>query len=433
MSEFFEIAYAAVTKRLCFFTGSGFSSAISNNSSPTWESLLIQLCDLTEAPEELKETFFDASQKSILSLEEIAQVIQIELDKIGKCIYEEISNIVKDIRLGGDIDEIKKFFDTQSFRVVTTNYDKLTEELSSKRCQSISPGNPIPRSSSPVKIYHVHGSVDSYTKMIVTANDYYNFINIDTYFSRKLSTILHENTLVILGYKLGDSNLKAIINDYKNYSLENLLGSSIFFISRSKVNQYIKDYYYRTYSIRVIDEISTNDFFNNINRNLDRAKECSETTIQNIRKIILKTHSFSDDYLKVENSFYEILSSINAVGFSYNNVHTQRIIIEVIKKKKEFTSETGAWVQYEILAKWLTYLLSIVDIRGMDFEEEILNAVRYSMENMSRELKLGYSWHAYNVWSRRRTSVSSDNRLLIKNYLTSHSLNNDVKDLLDCF
>lgn len=433
MSEFFEIAYAAVTKRLCFFTGSGFSSAISNNSSPTWESLLIQLCELTEAPEDLKETFFDANQKSILSLEEIAQVIQIELDKIGKCIYEEVSNIVKDIRLGEDIDEIKNFFNTQTFRVVTTNYDKLTEELSSKRCQSISPGNPIPRSSSPIKIYHVHGSVDSYKKMIVTANDYYNFINIDTYFSRKLSTILHENTLVILGYKLGDSNLKAIINDYKNYSLENLLGSSIFFISRSKVNQYIKDYYYRTYSIRVIDEISTNDFFKNINGNLDKAKECSETTIQNIQKIILKTHSFSDDYLKVENSFYEILSSINAVGFSYNNAHTQRIIIEVIKKKIVFTSETGAWVQYEILAKWLTYLLSIVDIRGMDLEKEILDAVRHSMGNMSRELKLGYSWHAYNVWSRRRTSVSSDNRLLMKSSLPLSNLNTDIRELLELF
>lgn len=269
--------------------------------------------------------------------------------------------------------------------------------------------------------------------MIVTANDYYNFINIDTYFSRKLSTMLHENTLVIFGYKLGDLNLKAIINDYKNYSFENLLGSNIFFISRSKVNQYIKDYYHITYNIRVIDETNTNDFFRIVNSNIKIARDCSEKSIDNIKKVIFRTHLFVDDYLKVENSFYEILFSINAIGFSYDNKHTQKIIIDVIDKKISFTAESGAWSQYEILAKWLTYLLSIVNIRGTELEKSVLKAVKYSMNNMSRELKLGYSWHAYNVWKKRRTIVSSDNRNLIKNYLKKDIINSDIEELLDSF
>lgn len=309
----------------------------------------------------------------------------------------------------------------------------MSEELGGKRCQTISPGNPIPRISAPIKVYHVHGSFDSCKKMIVTANDYYNFINIDTYFSRKLSTMLHENTLVIFGYKLGDSNLKAIINDYKNYSFENLLGSNIFFISRSKVNQYIKDYYHITYNIRVIDETNTNDFFRIVNSNIKIARDCSEKSIDNIKKVIFRTHLFVDDYLKVENSFYEILFSINAIGFSYDNKHTQKIIIDVIDKKISFTAESGAWSQYEILAKWLTYLLSIVNIRGTELEKSVLKAVKYSMNNMSRELKLGYSWHAYNVWKKRRTIVSSDNRNLIKNYLKKDIINSDIEELLDSF
>ncbi|WP_228257640.1 hypothetical protein [Acinetobacter bouvetii] len=112
MSEFFEIAYAAVTHRLCFFTGSGFSSAITNNKSPSWEELLINLCNLTENPSDLKDNFFNGNNKSILSLEEVAQIIQIELDKSGKCIYEEIASIVKEIKLEGEFDEIKNFMKT---------------------------------------------------------------------------------------------------------------------------------------------------------------------------------------------------------------------------------------------------------------------------------------------------------------------------------
>ena len=72
----------------------------------------------------------------------------------------------------------------------------------------------IPRFNAKVKFYHVHGSVDIPHKMVVTTNDYMNFINHDSYFSRKLSTMLYENTVVILGYKLGDTNLKAILSEY---------------------------------------------------------------------------------------------------------------------------------------------------------------------------------------------------------------------------
>src|SRR5690606_382012 len=105
---------------------------------------------------------------------------------------------------------VAKFFSERQFRVVTTNYDKLAEELTGEsECQSIAPGLPIPRSSANVKVYHVHGSIDSPENMVITSEDYFKFINGDSYFSRKLSTVLHENTVVILGYSLGDTNLKA--------------------------------------------------------------------------------------------------------------------------------------------------------------------------------------------------------------------------------
>ena len=89
--------------------------------------------------------------------------------------------------------------------------------------------------------------------MVITSEDYFKFLNNDSYFSRKLSTVLHENTTVILGYSLGDTNLKAIINDYKGFSKSHVVGSNIFLISRNAVDQNVKDYYSHCYGIRVLD------------------------------------------------------------------------------------------------------------------------------------------------------------------------------------
>ncbi len=196
MSEFFEIAYAAASNRLCLFTGTGFSKAVSNDEAPSWQGLLESICDITPDPLILKNALFPTGGKNPLSLEEAAQVISIELLKIGKNIHDEISYRIRAITLKGDNSAIANFLSTRTFEVLTTNYDKLLEALSNEtNCLSLTPGLPIPRSQSRVKIYHVHGSIDSPENMVVTSDDYFKFINGESYFSRKLSTVLHENTV----------------------------------------------------------------------------------------------------------------------------------------------------------------------------------------------------------------------------------------------
>lgn len=143
-------------------------------------------------------------------------------------------------------------------------------------CHSLTPGLPIPRSSARVKVYHVHGSIDSPENMVVTSDDYFKFIHSESYFSRKLSTVLHENTVVILGCSLGDANLKSIISDYKGFSKNHVIGSNIFLVSRSKVDQPVKDYYAHCYGIRVIDETECHDFFSKLSSEILNAEKCTE-------------------------------------------------------------------------------------------------------------------------------------------------------------
>ena len=209
---FTEIAYALSHNRLCLFTGSGFTKAITKNIAPSWDGLLREISINNNIN-------IDFLKDSHLSLEEKAHLVSEILKDHGKSIYVEISSIIKKLKLSNDedISNIKTFFENQSFHLITTNYDKLAESLANDNFHSLSPGKPIPKSSAKTKIYHIHGSVDSPDNMVVTAEDYFRFINYDSYFSRKLSVCLHENLVVILGYSLSDECEQ--VYEYESFNL----------------------------------------------------------------------------------------------------------------------------------------------------------------------------------------------------------------------
>ena len=418
MSEYFEIAYAAASGQLCLFTGTGFSKAVTDNDAPSWQGLLDSVCDLAAAPASLNAALFPADGKSVLSLEEAAQVIAIELSKVDKSIHEEIATRIRALVPKGDNSAIQGFLSTRTFKVVTTNYDKLIETLSGVTdCHSLTPGLPVPRSQSRVKVYHVHGSIDSPENMVVTSDNYIHFIKSESYFSRKLSTVLHENTVVILGYSLGDTNLKAIISDYKGFSRSHVIGSNIFLISRSKIDQHIKDYYAHCYGIRVLDQIEVHDFFKSLNAALPEAETRVAQSVDNIRKVVFEDSSFTKDYLKIENTFFEIVSSLAAIGVSINDVRVVKALGNIIQAKIELTQESGAWVQYEHLARWLAYLASILELKGTSIEKIYLEAALRSMKAMRKERYKGYSWHAYESWSNRWSGIIASNRALIRKHI----------------
>lgn len=423
----FEIAYAAASNRLCFFTGTGFSKSITGNGAPSWQGLLENLCDLHPQGVAIKESLFPDGKIGVLSLEESAQVISIELASIDKSIHEEVAAIISDVELAKDNKHVSDYFTEKNFRVITTNYDKLAENLAGEdRCQSIAPGLPIPKSSSKVKVYHVHGSVDSPENMVITSEDYFKFINNKSYLSQKLSTMLHENTVVILGYSLGDTNLKAIMSECNGFSKSHLVGSNIFLVSRSAVGQHVKDYYAHCYGIRVIDELDIPDFFKNLNVATPKVARIVDKSLRGIRAVVHDGRAFKDSFIKLEDSFPQIIASISAEGLSLNNDRVVEVIGKIIDKKRSLTGEQNAWEQYEHLARWLIYLGSIFEIKGSSIEKIYLDAVLRSMQTMSKRLVIGYSWHAYNSWANRWTSIMSTNRTLIKKHIESKTTDPDA-------
>lgn len=109
MSEFFEIAYAAASNRLCLFTGTGFSKAVSNNDAPSWKKLLEIMIEKCANPAALKDSLFPAGNEASLSLEEAAQVIAIELSAKGLSLYQEVAETISKLGLQGDNSAIEIF------------------------------------------------------------------------------------------------------------------------------------------------------------------------------------------------------------------------------------------------------------------------------------------------------------------------------------
>jgi SIR2-like domain len=422
LSEFFEIAYAAASNRLCLFTGTGFSKAVTGNVAPSWQALLESVCDLTTETAVLKGALFPSDGNKPLSLEEAAQVIEIELLKSDKKIHAEIAKKISTLKLKGNNSAISDFLSKRILKVVTTNYDKLVEELiTDKQYHTLTPGLPVPRSQARVKVYHVHGSIDSPENMVVTSDDYFKFINNESYFSRKLSVVLHENTVVILGYSLGDTNLKAIISDYKGFSRNHVIGSNLFLVSKSKVDQHVKDYYSHCYGIRVLDQKTVHEFFDELNTAMPEAEKIVTSSVSNIKKVLFEKHNFNDKYLSVENSFFEIISSLAAIGQSINEPNVVLALGKIIQTKIELTKPHGAWTQYEHLARWLIYLASILELKNTTIEGIYLDAALHSMNSMRKEYRIGYSWHAFTSWNSRWDGIIASNRAIIRTHIETNT------------
>ena len=437
MSHYFEIAYALASKRLCLFTGTGFSRALSDNKAPGWQELLEGVCDDHLADTNIKDTLFprdnDGSTKrgiNPLALDEAAQVIKLELANRELFLHEIIAEQINQIKPSGKAPNTEAFLKEQSYVLVTTNYDKLAQKIAGEKCQTITPGLPIPRLSWEAKALHIHGSVDAPNRMVVTADDYFNFMRSESFFARKLSTILHENTVVILGYSLGDTNLKAILNDYQTFTSNLNVGSSIFLVSQGPVDQRIADYYSHCYGIRVIENTEVEDFFERLNRFAPIADRRRKKTLSNINKVLEKNGKPKTHYLKTENSFYEVIAALGAKGVALDNPKVIELFSYFIAKKMELCREDGAWEQYTHLSAWLCYLGNLLNIPDTALEAIFNSGSLFSMERMSKEYRLGYSWQAYKTWSARWSSITAGNRNLIASYIKEHSIDPDALEIV---
>lgn len=90
--------------------------------------------------------------------------------------------------------------------------------------------------------------------------------------------------------------------------------------------QPIKDYYFSCFGIRVIDKTEVFDFFRKLNKKIPEAK--NKRQIEALNQIGNKNgREYKIEFLKLEDSFYHIISSISSSGYSWNDEKVLNVFV----------------------------------------------------------------------------------------------------------
>ncbi len=417
---FLEIGTALAGGALTLFIGTGFSKYLTDNKAPSWTSLLNKCARRLDR--KLVKKLFELDKQGRVTackydLTICAQILEDAYKRENKDIRQTISTIVKNVCKKeninyGKLKKIKSFFDSYPrFNIITTNYDDLFRYLVPNSKEYFE-GSGMPKTADIKPIYHIHGSVSNPNSLILTQDDYFRFQHKENYISRKLFTLLQETTTVILGYSLQDFNLNRILNESK-YTKSEARKGDIYYVSRDKVDDLSRRYYFSTFGIKVLDGIEVSDFFHDLDLEMSEAEKIIKGA-KRIPDILKGVKQFSDDFLRLERSFINILRRIEAAGYGLKDIKVLQLLIEILERKKEFTREYGAWSQYAHLSEWLVEIGSLIDIKGTQFESRYKALIVYSFSTMSSSQTLGQSWAAYDIWKNEVHRLTRKNKDMMK-------------------
>jgi hypothetical protein len=130
------------------------------------------------------------------------------------CSYIETSTPqINEIGGGMLEEELAAFSEIKPHAIITTNYDMFLEQVFDGY-EPVS-GQTILRynTNSFGEIFHIHGDISKPLSIVLTREDYEEWSEKKKYVSAKLLTYFAEHPVFIMGYGLGDPNVKSILRD----------------------------------------------------------------------------------------------------------------------------------------------------------------------------------------------------------------------------
>ena len=208
------IAGSSVTGYLGLFVGTGFSKAATSNRAPGFEDLLRKVAERLHLPSD----FDNDPAYRRKSLPQIASELLRDYsakhhpsEQAAERFREEIAqlcNLVPDVSLA---DRLKAALNSvRPAWIITTNYDLVLEALIAD-AESVLPTEPLVARASRPPIYHLHGHRQVPTTIKVTEEDYVGLLGPIDYQRLKLPLLLLESSTGMIGYALGDINVRAAI------------------------------------------------------------------------------------------------------------------------------------------------------------------------------------------------------------------------------
>lgn len=206
------------------------------------------------------------------------------------------------------------------------------------------------------------------------------------------------------------------MNHVKSVKTESFRKADLYYISRSEVPDILEKFYLHTYGIKTIENTETDDFFQFVASEFENATKLMES-IGDLTDVLDGKTDYPDEVLRLRVSLSKIIVQAGTIGIEKNDEKFHKVLLKLLQKKMQFTSEDSAWHHYEHLADWLMEVASIINISRSSIRDEYLSIVKHSLSHCSRKLYYGYSWQAYNIWTNRFSDILLENQIMLKDFI----------------
>lgn len=206
------VANAALFGSLGLFVGTGLSRDLTGGEARSFKDLLVSVCRRLSIDFDFNNIESVSGKSYPQVAEEMAQILARERG----CSHSEatlhlkreicrICDLRPDSRRAEAFRDVLRDMPVQW--AITTNYDFILEDLI-PGATPLLPDQLLNARADQVPVYHLHGHVQSPESIVVTDLDYVRLLAPTEYRQLKLNLLTAESTTLMMGYSLGDINVK---------------------------------------------------------------------------------------------------------------------------------------------------------------------------------------------------------------------------------
>jgi hypothetical protein len=301
--------------------------------------------------------------------------------------------------------------------IITTNYDKLIEEVF-----EFSPliGNDILLSNPYGSVYKIHGCVSDPQKVIITTEDYIKFSeNYELIRAQLLSIFIH-NPIIFLGYNIGDENIKSLLKTIFTYIEPNSSAAEqirrnfllVEFEAGSNSQQTGEhDIDLQGFSTIRINKIKTDDFTSIYRALADLALPISAMDVRKVQNIVKEIYAGGNISVKITEDLESLSNAdrILAIGSSKTIQYQYQTAAETMANYFGIIDESNSQV-VQLIEKYKIQSSQFFPIFGFDkIYPHLPNAV--SLKSQQIEKLKGFIDSIHNSCKVKRTSVDEIDNL----------------------
>lgn len=412
-----KICIASRLENLGLFIGSGFSKSVMEDSgrcSLSWLDLLKLLCREFE----IKDNLFCEGYTYPLIASKIIEIVSensIDVTEAENKVKRKIAMLVNDSPKIETIEKFRLYINELNAQwVITTNYDNLFEKIVGPSAYPILPNYMFYNIKNILPIYHIHGSILKPDSIVISNEDYAKTMRPSDYRHSRLPIFMKENTVLMIGYALGDLNVISAI-DYRNNVFNSLATIENNIIQLVYTKNPKKDCYEKN-GVIIYEFDNLLNFLEEFKDYQSRYKSLIGKTVNKINDKINEFVDEGDEYTRdfinnYSNYRYETIGFINKLDNSYCYIYTPYLSFLDRIFDKIYRDATTISYNFSAYSDYLNILIDLIkNVQIENVPTMYLSFLIHRLDEISKHVgeQKGQSFDAYDTWKYRKNEIPKD-------------------------